>query len=125
MVEDPTPLAQRLVLPRTWRALVAAAVGTDIDHQTMHSRRVCALIESWILAEPIPMSEVEGPRLAPRFDTDRFLAGLADKFDQVIGWAKSGKTTSAYIMDREAVDRMRDDLLIVVRSELGGDGGSE
>jgi hypothetical protein len=39
---------------------------------------------------------------------------LADRFDQLIGWAKAGKTADYYLMDRENVDRMRENLIEIV-----------
>lgn len=39
-------------------------------------------------------------------------------------WAKTGKTRDSYVMDREHVDAMRDDLITMTRSALGIQGGS-
>ena len=36
---------------------------------------------------------------------------LAGRIDQIIGWAKSGIRGEYYLMDRENVDTMRDDIL--------------
>jgi hypothetical protein len=41
---------------------------------------------------------------------------IADRIDQIIGWAKAGKSGAFYLMDRENVDTMRDDILRVVAS---------
>jgi hypothetical protein len=90
----------------------------------------------WLHAVDIPIlrareqiyatHEVDGPRLAPSFDVERFVSGLASRFDQVIGWAKSGKSGDNYLMDQENVDRMREDLILMVRSAIGiQEGGSK
>jgi hypothetical protein len=39
---------------------------------------------------------------------------VGNRIDQLIGWAKSGRTEDYYLMDAENVDRMRDDILNVV-----------
>lgn len=36
---------------------------------------------------------------------------IADRIDQVVGWAKAGERGGDYLMDREKTDRMRDDIL--------------
>ena len=51
-------------------------------------------------------------------------SGLAGSIDQIIGWAKAGVRSGAgvdyYLMDRENVDRMRDDILAAVGRWLEG-----
>ena len=36
---------------------------------------------------------------------------IADRIDQIIGWAKDGRGDDYYVMDREKVDRMREDII--------------
>jgi hypothetical protein len=43
---------------------------------------------------------------------------IARRIDQIIGWAKAGERAGAgadyYLMDKENVDRMRDDILTAI-----------
>jgi hypothetical protein len=41
----------------------------------------------------------------------RSIAEIASRIDQIIGWAKDCAGPDWYRMDREKVDRMRDDIL--------------
>lgn len=45
-------------------------------------------------------------------------AALSNRFDQLIGWAKSGKQGGFYLMDEENVDTLRDHLLAAVAYEF-------
>lgn len=40
---------------------------------------------------------------------------LANRIDQLIGWAKAGKARDNYLIDIDNVDRMREDLIAIVR----------
>jgi hypothetical protein len=48
---------------------------------------------------------------------------IADRIDQVIGWAKDGAGEDWYRMDREKVDRMRDDILSYAFGEPAKEAG--
>jgi hypothetical protein len=41
----------------------------------------------------------------------RPIKDIAGRIDQIIGWAKTGERRDHYVMEREHVDRMRDDIL--------------
>jgi hypothetical protein len=43
---------------------------------------------------------------------------LRMRFDQLIGWAKSGKAGEFYLMDEANIDGLRDDLIKAVREEV-------
>lgn len=52
------------------------------------------------------------PPAAPLVD------GLRNRFEQLIGWAKAGESPGRYyLMDKENMDRLRDDLILAVADE--------
>lgn len=124
-------------------ALDAAAKALHDLMWTSNGKDACseAVAHQAAMQESYQMAEVALKAAAPQDATAQEVIlppvawrnqALSDRLDQLIGWAKAGKTEEYYLMSRENVDRLRNDIIGLVyeveRAQCGawdnqGEGG--
>jgi hypothetical protein len=95
----------------TWRlsSSLAGQFGWDLDHDGPDELKAEA--ERWLERFVASLGAV--------LPDPKRRREIADRIDQIIGWAKDGRGDDYYVMDREKVDRMREDIITYAFREAG------